>query len=299
LDESNEDNNVFVGEEFFIQNEEELWANDVDRDGFNTTDMGDGMVDDCPTTFGESTIDRYGCADIDEDGVSNLNDFWPLDESQALDTDLDSFGDNPLGTDGDQCPEVPGVANGDGGDGCPAAITDADGDGVDDSMDDCPQTPAGAPVGQNGCELTEPIDNNTTGDNGNEATDGEGNTTLPIAETNGDGDETSDEADLNSDASNTQSDSELFGLPPMLIYGAAGIVVIALLSMLLLRGRNSEPTSAFAQQEKAYDAAARPAVDPTITAEQLAYEQQLVASGYPADYARAYADQHFRPWLQN
>ena len=85
----------------------------------------------------------------------------------------------------------------------------------------------------------------------------------------------------------------------MLIYGAAGLVVIALLSMLLLRGRNSGPTSAFAQQEKAYDAGAMSAVDPTITAEQLAYEQQLVASGYPADYARAYADQHFRPWLQN
>ena len=220
-----------------------------------------------------------------------------------MDTDLDSYGDNSLGTDGDQCPEVPGVANGEGGNGCPAAITDADGDGVDDSIDDCPETPAGVPVGQNGCEVTEPTDNNTTGGNGNETTDGEGNTTLPVNGTDGDGegdgDETPGEPDLDGDATNTQSDSEIFGMPPMLIYGAAGLVVIALLSMLLLRGRNSGPTSAFAQQEKAYDAGAMPAVDPTITAEQLAYEQQLVASGYPADYARAYADQHFRPWLQN
>jgi hypothetical protein len=23
-----------------------------------------------------------------------------------------------------------------------------------------------------------------------------------------------------------------------------------------------------------------------------------MAAGYPADYARAYADQHFRPWLK-
>jgi hypothetical protein len=75
LVESDETNNVHIGDSFFIQNEEELWANDVDRDGFNTTDSGDGIVDDCPTTFGESTIDRFGCADIDEDGVSNLNDF--------------------------------------------------------------------------------------------------------------------------------------------------------------------------------------------------------------------------------
>ena len=88
-------------------------------------------------------------------------------------------------------------------------------------------------------------------------------------------------------------------MSPILVYSVAGAVIVALLSMLLLRGRKSGPTSAFAEQEKAYGAGAQPAVDPTITAEQLAYEQQLVASGYPADYARAYADQHFRPWLQN
>ncbi len=41
-----------------------------------------------------------------------------------------------------------------------------------------------------------------------------------------------------------------------------------------------------------------PAADPSITPEQLAYEQQLLAAGYPADYARTYADQHFRPWLK-
>ena len=41
------------------------------------------------------------------------------------------------------------------------------------------------------------------------------------------------------------------------------------------------------------------AADPSITPEQIAYEQQLMAAGYPADYARTYADQHFRPWLKN
>jgi hypothetical protein len=56
-------------------------------------------------------------------------------------------------------------------------------------------------------------------------------------------------------------------------------------------------------QEKAYSEAGFAAVagigaDPNITSEQLAYEQQLMAAGYPADYARAYADQHFRPWLK-
>jgi hypothetical protein len=39
------------------------------------------------------------------------------------------------------------------------------------------------------------------------------------------------------------------------------------------------------------------ATDPSITPEQLQYEQQLHAAGYNAEQARAYADQHFRPWL--
>ena len=64
--------------------------------------------------------------------------------------------------------------------------------------------------------------------------------------------------------------------------------------------------SQFAAQDLAYAGygqqqvvAQAPAVaaDPTITAEQLAYEQQLITAGYPAEYARQYADQHFRPWL--
>ena len=37
--------------------------------------------------------------------------------------------------------------------------------------------------------------------------------------------------------------------------------------------------------------------DSSITPQQLEYEQQLLAHGYTAEQARAYADQHFRPWL--
>ena len=303
LPESNEDNNMLIGDAFMIQNEEELWANDVDRDGFNTTDSGDGMVDDCPTTFGESTIDRYGCADIDEDGVSNLNDFWPLDDSQALDSDLDGYGDNPFGTDGDQCPDTPGIANGEGGDGCPAENTDTDGDGVENAVDACPATPLGTAVGADGCELVDDNGNTTDGGTDNQTTGGEDNTTLPGdgegGDTTGDGDGTVNESDDQTDLSNVQSDSTIFGMSPWIVYGLAGFVIIGLLSVLLLRGRSTDASSAFAAQEKAYGAAALPASDPTITAEQLAYEQQLLASGYPADYARAYADQHFRPWLKN
>jgi len=54
--------------------------------------------------------------------------------------------------------------------------------------------------------------------------------------------------------------------------------------------------SGYGQQQVVAQAPAV-ALDPSITAEQLAYEQQLTTAGYPADYARQYADQHFRPWL--
>ena len=299
LIESDETNNQEVGTPFFVQNEQELWANDIDRDGFNTTDSGDGIVDDCPTTYGDSTIDRVGCADLDGDGVSNLNDEWPFDPSQALDTDGDSYGDNPEGIDGDACPEVFGVPNGVGGDGCPAADTDADDDGINDDIDQCLDTPAGVMVGPDGCEtLDEETDN--TGDNSNNGD----NVTLDGNLTIGDDDDsTSNGQDdsSSSDEDGAQSSSGLFGLSFTTIGIITGAMVVLLLSMVLvLRGRGKDSDSAFDQQQMAYASVSGspPAADPTITQEQLAYEQQLMAAGYPADYARTYADQHFRPWLK-
>lgn len=297
LMESNESNNQAIGTPFFIQNEEELWANDVDRDGFNTTDSGDGIVDDCPTTYGDSTIDRVGCADLDGDGVSNLNDLWPFEPSQSLDTDGDSYGDNPEGLDGDACPEVAGVPNGDGGDGCPPVDTDADNDGVEDINDQCPETPEGTVVGIDGCETeedqTNPDENSTVTTNvtlGSNVTDGGDDDTNP-SEDGGDG--TTDGA---------QSNSEIFGMDTVTIGIIAGAIVIILFSLVLIvrgRGGNSGEDKLFEQQQMAYASiTGLPASDPSITPEQLAYEQQLLAAGYPADYARTYADQHFRPWLK-
>ena len=298
LMESNESNNQETGTPFFIQNEEELWANDVDRDGFNTTDTGDGLIDDCPTTFGTSTIDRAGCADLDEDGVSNLNDLWPFDSDQSLDTDGDTYGDNPNGTDGDACPEIPGISNGVGGNGCPPADTDADDDGIDDVNDQCPDTPAGTIVGLDGCEIEDepnnPDDNTTLDDNltldGNTTDTGNNDTTSTV-----------DQSEENATDS-AQSGAGIFGMSTMTLGIIAGAVVVLLLSLVLIvRGRNdSGEEKLFEQQQMAYASApGMPmAADPTLTAEQLAYEQQLVAAGYPADYARTYADQHFRPWLR-
>jgi hypothetical protein len=297
LTESNETNNVFFGESFFIQNEQELWANDIDRDGFNTTDTGDGIVDDCPTTYGDSTLDRVGCADLDGDGVSNLNDLWPFDASQALDSDGDSYGDNTSGIDGDACPEVAGVSNGVGGAGCPPEPTenDADNDGVDDSIDDCLSTPAGATVGQDGCELE---DNSNVG----EPVDPVDNTSTDTNQTIDDNSNSSTTDDGNVDADGTQSDSTMFGMDPLTLglIGAA-LLILVLAALVFTRSRSSPKQDMMFEQQQAAFASVGNAplqADPTITPEQLAYEQQLMASGYPADYARAYADQHFRPWLK-
>ena len=297
LMESDETNNQEIGTPFFIQNEEELWANDVDRDGFNTTDGGDGVVDDCPATYGDSTIDRIGCADLDGDGVSNLNDLWPFDETQALDTDGDSYGDNPEGIDGDACPIVPGIANGVGGNGCPPADTDADDDGVDDVDDQCPDTPVGTSVGADGCESedeqTNPDDNSTVVDNETIA----GNVTG-----GGANDSISEEGDGGTSGNdNVESDSFVLGLSNTTLGILIGAALVLLLSLVLVvRSRKSSgEDEMFDQQQMAYAATTgMPATDPTITPEQLAYEQQLIAAGYPADYARTYADQHFRPWLK-
>ena len=194
------------------------------------------------------------------------------------------------------------MANGVGGAGCPPEPTgiDADNDGVDDSIDACLSTPAGTIVGQDGCELVQnnntdgpvtpvdPVDNSTTGTN----------QTIDDDTTNNSG--TGDGA---ADTDKTQSDSAMFGMNA-LTFGLAGAVVLilALAVLAFTRGRSdSNQDKMFEQQQAAFANAGAVSLqaDATITAEQLAYEQQLMASGYPADYARAYADQHFRPWLKN
>ena len=174
--------------------------------------------------------------------------------------------------------------------------------------DACNDTIAGTTVGPDGC----PLDTNPPGDNSNNGgenvTDPVDNTTDPSDSTDnltdivddGPGDESSTDS-----SDNAESESGLFGISYTTLGLIAAVIVVLLLTLVVVRGRNSKGDT-FAMQEKAYADAGYAAVtgiqtgaaDSTITPEQLAYEQQLVAAGYPADYARAYADQHFRPWLQ-
>ena len=300
-----------MGENFSIQNEEELWANDVDRDGYNTTDTGDGIIDDCPDKYGESWGDRYGCADLDGDGWSNLNDFSPLDESQWVDEDEDGFGDNSSGYLGDQCPGVYGVENGEGGDGCPPPFVDTDEDGVQDSDDDCDSTPANATVDESGCEVDTDGDgivdsmddcpatetNATVDSMGCEVIDNSGGSDNGGSDNGGSdngGSGTEDGGQSTDDSAESSTDVVMIG-------GIGfGVVVIILLTFLIIRkGRGGDDLAGDSFANAAFDQpmGGMAAADPSITPEQLQYEQQLLAHGYTAEQARAYADQHFRPWL--
>ncbi|MDB2637271.1 hypothetical protein N9Y01_01875 [Candidatus Poseidonia alphae] len=73
-------------------NESSQWS-DSDADGF-----GDQLIgiqgDACPTQFGNSTIDRFGCVDSDGDGYSNTSDDFPNEPTQHLDSDGDGYGNN-------------------------------------------------------------------------------------------------------------------------------------------------------------------------------------------------------------
>jgi len=98
---------------------------DTDGDGF------DDSIDDCLTEYGLSAQPTIGCPDSDSDGWADTSDDYPSDGSQWVDSDGDGYGDNVTGTDGDACPNESGTSTLDSY-GCP----DLDGDGWSDLADD-------------------------------------------------------------------------------------------------------------------------------------------------------------------
>lgn len=142
--------------------DETQW-NDSDSDTYGDEPNGTNS-DACPLKNGDSTEDRKGCPDTDNDGYSDADDGWSkedgadsfkFDSTQWADSDGDGFGDNPAGNKADICPSVVGsstkawlAVKEEGSQdvvyseieyhGC----LDSDGDGWADLGDDMPQDPS-------------------------------------------------------------------------------------------------------------------------------------------------------------
>jgi len=117
---------------------------DSDGDGFGDNENGT-YGDACPVMVGTSSMDRYGCPDIDGDGWSDPSSFWneskgadafPNDPTQWSDIDSDGYGDNSDGTSADECPSEAGSSYLDR-----LGCRDTDGDGTSDESDDFPTDP--------------------------------------------------------------------------------------------------------------------------------------------------------------
>jgi len=105
----------------------------VDSDNDEIGDNGDA----CPigTAKDNSTIDRIGCLDSDGDGYSDPDgitwkasdgaDAFRTDATQWSDKDMDTFGDNPNGTEPDACPDEHGTSTKIGWLGCPPDVVAA------------------------------------------------------------------------------------------------------------------------------------------------------------------------------
>ncbi|MEC7272167.1 MAG: S8 family serine peptidase [Candidatus Thermoplasmatota archaeon] len=117
-------------------------STDTDGDGYGDNASGTNP-DDCPTQFGDSTIDRIGCPDSDGDGLSDADGLWNVsqgadafryDATQSEDQDGDGYGDNASGNYPDACPTESGDSWQNGTLGCP----DEDKDGWANSQDTHP-----------------------------------------------------------------------------------------------------------------------------------------------------------------
>ena len=128
-----------------VSNLTDAFPNDPTRSGDMDNDGFDNAEDRCPNVAGNSTVDRLGCVDSDGDGVSdpdatvpngtnwdvaNGADAFPNDPTQTNDSDMDGFGNNISGFQGDACPTTSGTSNQDRF-GC----LDGDGDGHSDLND--------------------------------------------------------------------------------------------------------------------------------------------------------------------
>jgi len=83
----------FTDPEDAFPNDPFQWA-DTDGDGYGDN-QGVPSGDECPDVFGKSNKNnRHGCPDFDFDGWADVDDAFPEDPEQWMDTDGDGYGDN-------------------------------------------------------------------------------------------------------------------------------------------------------------------------------------------------------------
>ena len=139
------------GDAFRVNSEQ--WS---DQDGDDYGDNPNGSeYDYCPTEFGTSYLDFFGCID-DGDGYADAFEPSGLADNptQWLDEDYDGFGDNLTGTSPDLCPKTPYSQRADvDSNGCILDQLDSDNDNVSDLWDNCPNEPKGENGYSDGCPL--------------------------------------------------------------------------------------------------------------------------------------------------
>ena len=207
---------------------DETQHSDQDGDGYG--DSIDGFQpDDCPTLFGISNQDRFGCPDTDGDGWSDENDMLPLESTQYLDTDMDGYGDSQIGNYPDSCPTIFGQST-EQRYGCP----DIDGDGWDDELDVFPND-VRFWSDKDGDNYPDQIGTEISDDCPDEWGD---SSKDRIGCLDSDGDGWSDSSDtFPNDASRHAAESE--GIMNTLVIAIAGLIFVSLVIILLfVRGRN-------------------------------------------------------------
>jgi hypothetical protein len=107
------------------------WANS-DGDQYGDNPLGT-LPDHCIDVAGYSFEGNVlGCLDTDNDGWADIIDIFPAEPTQWSDKDGDGFGDRLEGKNGDNCPDVKGIAKVDGSkeDGCEEVIIDSTGSSI-------------------------------------------------------------------------------------------------------------------------------------------------------------------------
>jgi hypothetical protein len=169
---------------FFDNLSNNIGNQSIDSDG----DYFEDFRDDCPTIYGNSTIDKKGCVDTDGDGYSDSGDAFPLDATESLDSDGDGVGDNAdaFPNNPDETMDSDGDNIGDNRDAFPNDANegvDSDEDGVGNNADAFPydanetMDSDGDGVGDNADEL--PFDSNETIDSDNDGT-GDNSDAFPL-----------------------------------------------------------------------------------------------------------------------